>query len=232
MAVYCISDLHGHLNLWNKMNKELFKEDDIIYCLGDSTDRGPDPWQTFKEIYCDPRVIYILGNHEDMLVNAGREVLYGDYYDHDAEDLLNYNGGYNTFRQWQEEKNKEEWLEKIQKIPYFIKYYNKNKQTIWLTHAGFTPNHTPTKEESLWSREHYLTEENKIVKDWNNCYIIHGHTNKKHIAAKHGNTINLNQPYWYANGHKCCIDAGTARTKSAIVLNLDTFESYYFTLNK
>lgn len=230
MSTYCISDLHGHLDLWNKMNKELFKEDDIIYCLGDSTDRGPEPWETFKIIYCDPRVKYILGNHEDMLVNAGREMLYGDYYDYNAEDLLYHNGGYNTFRQWYEENDKEEWLEKIQEIPYFINYYNKNMQNIWLTHAGFTPTHIPTTKESLWNRKHYSLEEDKTIDNWDNGYVIHGHTNKRYIAIRRGDTVSLGQPYWYADGHKCCIDAGTARSKSAIVLNLDTFESHYFTL--
>lgn len=77
-----------------------------------------------------------------------------------------------------------------------------------------------------------MIKEDEIIKDWNDCYVIHGHTNKRYIAAERGDTINLDQPYWYANGHKCCIDAGTAKTKSAIALNLDTFESYYFTLNK
>ena len=232
MAVYCISDLHGYLDLWNKMNKELFKEDDIIYCLGDSTDRGPEPWKTFKEIYCDPRVIYILGNHEDMLAAAADEYFDPDCWIDGARDLLYYNGGSYTFDQWLEEDHCDFWIEKLKSIPYFTVYYNKNKQNIWLSHAGFTPTHIPTKEESLWNRKHYSVKEDETIKDWNDCYVIHGHTNKRYIAAERGDTIDLDQPYWYANGHKCCIDAGTAKTKSAIALNLDTFESYYFTLNK
>lgn len=230
MAVYCISDLHGYLDLWNKMNEELFTDDDVIYCLGDSTDRGPEPWKTFKEIYNDPRVIYILGNHEDMLINAGREILYEDYYDYVAEDLLHYNGGYGTFKQWHAEKDKEEWLKKLQKLPYYTIYYNTKGQNIWLTHAGFTPTHIPEKEECLWNRKHYSLEEDKTIMDWNDCYVIHGHTNKRYVAAERGDIVFLDQPYWYANGHKCCIDAETAKSKSAIALNLDTFKSYYFTL--
>ncbi len=231
MATYCISDLHGYLKLWNKMNKELFTAEDTIYCLGDSTDRGPEPWETFKTIYTDPRVKYILGNHEEMLKEAGREFLYGDYYDYDAEQLLYYNGGYETFLQWQTEEYNESWLKEIQEIPYFTIYYNSKGQNIWLTHAGFTPTTIPTKEDCLWDRQHYRLEEDKTIDKWNNCYVIHGHTWLRRVAIKRDEIVPLNKPYWYADGHKCCIDAGTTITKSAIALNLDTFESHYFQLN-
>jgi len=33
--------------------------------------------------------------------------------------------------------------------------------------------------------------------------------------------------YWYAKGHKVCIDFGTVWDKIAVLLNLDTFEEIY-----
>ena len=43
MAVYAVSDLHGCLEAY-KTIKRILRPDDIVYCLGDCGDRGPQPW--------------------------------------------------------------------------------------------------------------------------------------------------------------------------------------------
>jgi hypothetical protein len=35
-------------------------------------------------------------------------------------------------------------------------------------------------------------------------------------------------PFWYADGHKCCVDCGSFMTGKTTILNLDTFEHYDF----
>ena len=95
MAVYALSDLHGNLELLKAIQKFL-NEDDKVYFLGDGGDRGPNPWETIKEIYKDKRFIYIKGNHEDMLVNALTDYLDNGYMDYSFWMLTN-NGGSQTF---------------------------------------------------------------------------------------------------------------------------------------
>ena len=66
---YVISDLHGQINLYNQI-KEYINEDDIVYALGDFGDRGPEPWRTLKAVIDDPQFIYLMGNHDLMLIQA------------------------------------------------------------------------------------------------------------------------------------------------------------------
>ena len=73
MATYAISDLHGRMDLFRQV-KEFLQPEDVVYVLGDCGDRGPAGWELIKTVYEDPQFIYLMGNHEDMLVNA----MYGD----------------------------------------------------------------------------------------------------------------------------------------------------------
>lgn len=229
---YAISDLHGFLPLWDKMCKELFKEDDVIYCLGDSGDRGPEPWLTLKTILKDSRVKYIKGNHDDMLANAVM-----DYFDEsniwdgtmDGFESLCCNGGRPTYMQLMEENMPLEWAKYIKNLPYLETYINKNRKTIFLTHAGFSLDKLPTEQEALWGRQHCI---DNPIENEENCKVIHGHTYQKKIAKMWKVPFDVHQPLWYCEGQKCCIDNRTILTHSAFALDLDTFESHYFELTK
>ena len=54
MVRYAIADLHGRLDLFNKV-KEQINDDDVLYVLGDCNDRGPYPWLTLKTVIDDPQ---------------------------------------------------------------------------------------------------------------------------------------------------------------------------------
>ena len=69
MVRYAVADLHGQLDLLTQI-KEYINEDDILYVLGDSGDRGPEPWRTLKLCLDDPKIVYLMGNHDRMLVDA------------------------------------------------------------------------------------------------------------------------------------------------------------------
>ena len=73
MATYAISDLHGRMDLFRQV-KEFLQPEDVVYVLGDCGDRGPAGWELIKTVYEDPQFIYLMGNHEDMLVDAMRSV--------------------------------------------------------------------------------------------------------------------------------------------------------------
>lgn len=77
---FVIGDIHGcHqtlLELWSKIS---VTEEDTVVFLGDYIDRGPDSRQVVDEIMAIkkrlPRVITLMGNHEQMLLHflEGRE---------------------------------------------------------------------------------------------------------------------------------------------------------------
>ena len=78
--VYAISDIHGMYNLWRQVIDSL-DETDTLYVLGDCGDRGPDGWKIIKEALSDPRIVYIRGNHDQMLLDSWKDEWSGyDYY--------------------------------------------------------------------------------------------------------------------------------------------------------
>ena len=68
---YIISDIHGcyteYLELLDMIG---FSNDDELFVLGDAMDRGPEPIKVIQDLMRRPNVTYILGNHDDMMLEA------------------------------------------------------------------------------------------------------------------------------------------------------------------
>ena len=68
---YIIADIHGcyseYLELLDKIG---FSNEDELFVLGDSMDRGPEPIKVIQDIMARPNVTYILGNHDDMMLQS------------------------------------------------------------------------------------------------------------------------------------------------------------------
>lgn len=229
--ILAISDLHGMYDLWKQIQNSL-QSDDILYMLGDAADRGPDGWKIIKEALCDPRVFYIRGNHDQMILDC--------WHDNWRDNWLWFNnGGWETFDSIIQDENSEIYLIQLSKTKLYHCYENKNKQKIHLSHAGFTPmenNEIPNNEDLLWDREHcrdlcsWWPEENP------NDYVVHGHTPTRSRTFKH---LIYNAPYLYelndsatviryAHGHKIGIDAGAFSTNKCALLDLDTLQETIF----
>ena len=148
---YTVADLHGQYNLWRQIIESL-DETDTLYVLGDCGDRGPDGWKIIKEALADPRVIYIRGNHDQMLLDAWRyDWASDDYY------MWMYNGGYETFNALIQDEKHETYLIQLARTKLYHCYENKNGQKIHLSHAGFTlmeNDEIPNSEDLLWDRDH------------------------------------------------------------------------------
>ena len=225
MSVYAVSDLHGHLDLYNQI-KEFLKPEDIVYCLGDCGDRGPQPWQTIKAVAKNEQFIYLKGNHEDMLVKAATEYLNPDWgWDTHHQRLLYSNGGERTFEQLLEEQFYREWVGYLRDLPTYEIYTNTNGKKIFLCHAGLTwRDKIPSDKDLIWNREHFYDD----WKDEEEYIVVHGHTPMIYLARELDDTSTADEAYKYAGGNKYCIDCCTIRTGKAVLLNLDTFESVLF----
>ena len=171
---YVISDLHGCFKEFKEMLKLIdFKENDELYIIGDIVDRGPDPIPLLQYIMKQKNMYVILGNHEDMMLNAIKRGQYNLWY---------YNGGEITNEQFKKlnDTEKKEIINWISNLPLMMELNVNNKDYI-LLHGG--PNFTFKRDyennhisrDVIWERYEYLnkTEANQIFPG--KTFII-GHT--------------------------------------------------------
>lgn len=237
MSVYCVSDLHGHLDLYKQI-KDFLEPQDKVICLGDCGDRGPQPWETIKAVAADPQWEYLMGNHEHMLAGAMCEYLDDSRLSiflkeyptiPSMQALVAYNGGIETLNGWIDDGANPDWITFIMGLNNMAAYHNGQYQ-LSLTHAGFTPGDTKTTNfDILWSREHFF---DAWEEGHDNEIIIHGHTPCQSLIRE----LSQGKQTWhprdgaiqYAGTHKICIDMGTYVTGAALLLDLDTFDEHIF----
>lgn len=242
MSIYAISDLHGCLDLYKQV-KEFLKPEDKVYCLGDCGDRGPNSWETIKAVANDPQFIYLMGNHEHMLLAAMNSVLgypqIGDcIFYNDPEKLLYTNGGYSTLVGWQKDGKEVSWIDYFSNLKRIEFYKNADGIDIILCHAGYCPIDTPTDYDLIWDRSHFWSPWPKSL---DNAIMVHGHTPCEYLSEDlnmlHGPEYRkkwapIDGAIWYADGHKIDIDMGSFYTNTTLLLDLDTFEEHIFIIDK
>ena len=92
MAVYVLSDVHGHLRaLDGALAQASPAADDRVYVLGDMVDRGPDPMGVIRLLRALPNVTVLAGNHVQLMLSC-----VGTPDDRAAWDLWMRNGGTTT----------------------------------------------------------------------------------------------------------------------------------------
>ena len=241
MSTWVFSDIHGNRKLFNQVMDAIGPEDRAFF-LGDAIDRGADGWAIFKEIIDDPRITFICGNHEDMMINTFR--LFPSRIETSAAKIWSWNGNQPTLEAIYNDDPEAVlyYLDKARNLPIFKTYTNPNGDIFWLSHAGcdYTEHiNELTRDQLIWDRSHFLN--NMWYHDSpDNLYIVHGHTPipilqeemsiycddiPKDVKAESG-------AYYYAKGHKICIDCGAHFTNTTVLLNLDTFEEKIFTIDK
>ena len=108
---YVISDIHGCYDAYCRLLKKIhFSDEDTLYVLGDAVDRGPEPIRLLQDLMMRPNVIFILGNHEYMMLKVlsrlAVEVTEENAEQHlTAEDMMNFtywmqDGGSTTCEQF------------------------------------------------------------------------------------------------------------------------------------
>ena len=241
MNRYAVADLHGQLDLLNQI-KEYLNEDDILYILGDSGDRGPQPWRTLKASLDDPQFIYLMGNHDLMLIDAidqyikmpEEERAYGlgmCFYHKSPMSLLQYNGGMDTFHGWKNEPDRMRYYQKLRFAPLEVRLAALDgKHFIYLTHAGYSPHlyNTINPSDMVWDREHFYDE---AATD--GSLLVHGHSPVQNLIKwldKYNLPYDISNDYCiYANNTKIDIDIGAYFYNKTVLLNIDTLEAKIFT---
>ena len=207
------------------------KPDDIVYFLGDATDRGPEGWKLMKAIYEHPNWVYLKGNHEDMMIKAAKT---GYGFNRQFNHWFR-NGGSVTWEACCTEIG--DWLEKIAALPIIYRHTNANGDKLLFSHSGYGPWNfeAELEDNDIWIIEGVLWDRAHFNEDWigeKDEIVIHGHTPTvfliKELVPK--DTIDKLEPgaLWYCGGHKCCIDCGTAFTGCATLMDVDTFEEEIF----
>ena len=228
MAVWVTTDLHGNYNLWEQI-KNFLKEDDTLIFLGDAIDRGSRGFEIFKELLEHDQVVYLRGNHEQMMYDA--YTIIGPAATESWKHWRN-NGGQATVNNMKSlnlgAETELDLIHMVQKLPLTAEYENEMGMKFVLCHAGFTPGRS---KNLLWDRKH-LNDSLDHVDD--NYVIVHGHTP---VAYQRGyeswnEARNDLTPNFYANGHKINIDMGVYGTNVCCLLDLDTFEYCLFTTKK
>ena len=70
MSTYVMSDIHGNLDRFEKVLKQIdLQDDDKVYILGDVIDRNPYGIEILLRIIEDERFEMLLGNHEYMMLD-------------------------------------------------------------------------------------------------------------------------------------------------------------------
>ena len=249
--VWASSDWHGCGKIADKVF-EYLQSDDTLYFIGDACDRGPDGLRIMQRLLDDKRVIYLCGNHEEMMTLA-IPALEESRTDMFVSQWFQ-NGGYETWSQMEliKEVDRYNLIYQIKKLPFEQKYINKNGDTIILEHAGYTPGDIPHRShDPLWDRAHFHDNWNKNNSKTKNTYLIHGHTPIQYLKFDYGckgstpltkEELKIKNQWWlkdaqkdykptifrYCDNHKFDIDMCTIVSKRIALLNLDTFEEVYF----
>ena len=224
---FACSDLHGNYALWEAI-KEFLQPDDVLYYLGDATDRGAEGWSILKEMLIDERIHYIVGNHDIMLANR---IKYPNSHYHAS--IHNSNGGYDT---WVDAKADSEALDiaiKIFELPLYAVYENASGFKIFMSHSGCTE--IEDKHGLVWDREEFFSREKPRPYD----YVVHGHTTIPHLiddlnmytapTDEDEDDVWEGGAYWYTE-YRCDIDCLTVATGMTVLLDLDTFEEEIFVI--
>lgn len=233
MATYAFTDIHGNYNLWKQI-KNYCAEDDILFFLGDAIDRRPDGIKIMQEMFLDKRVIYLLGNHEDLLLDYIEIGIGTVMRDKQEMELIKYNESLDTLRDYQKLSifDKEDLVYNL-KNKTFIKYIYNNKENkkIVLCHSGCNPkkiNGEYSIKDYIWDRKHLTTKANDWDKNYNDYIVIHGHTPVQLMKNLNKPDMGKDEIEIYCGGHKIDLDLATFCTNKIALLNLDTFEVKYF----
>jgi len=209
---YVISDLHGCYDKFIKMLELIeFKQEDIMYILGDVIDRGEDSIKLLQYIMKQSNMELLMGNHCEMMLQALVNQESGYY------SCWMSNGGYSTLNQFNKlsPTRQEEILAYLQTLKLY-----KIVDNFMLVHAGvdFESGVNQIRETLLWARDEFI-ESNLRFQD---KIVIFGHSPTHYMQPKI-----KPMKIWHGKG-KIGIDCGCVFNGGQLgCLRLDDMEEFY-----
>lgn len=186
---YVISDIHGcYTEFLELLDKIGFSDEDELYVLGDAMDRGPDPIKVIQDLMNRPNITYILGNHDDMMLQSLRklavDISEASLIDLSDDDFISYyhwlrEGGNTTEEQFRRLSHEErrDVLDFLECAPAYEMIENDGKLYI-LVHAGIH-NFDPKKEMDEYNPVDFLWERMDYCKRYfpsDRIFLVTGHT--------------------------------------------------------
>ena len=186
---YIISDIHGcyaeYLELLDMIG---FSDDDELFVLGDAVDRGPEPIKVIQDLMRRPNVTYILGNHDDMMLEALKKLAVDitevNLLDLTDDVFISYyhwlqEGGAVTAKQFQQLSHEEraDILDYLESASPYEMIEHQDKLYI-LVHAGIQ-NFDPTKELDEYHYTDFLWERMDYSRRYfpsDRIFLVTGHT--------------------------------------------------------
>lgn len=186
---YIVSDIHGCYKEYKELlDKIRFSEKDELYVLGDAMDRGPEPIKVIRDMMMRPNVIYIVGNHDYVMLSVLRrlavDITEENLKNLESEDLLLYSdwildGGGITAKQFRA-LTREEQQEVLAYVSEALTYavLKNGKEEYVLVHAGISSfeESRPMDDYEFWD---FLCERadygSRYYQD-HNRFLVTGHT--------------------------------------------------------
>lgn len=228
---YVVSDIHGYSHTFQHLLKMIgFCEKDILYVLGDTIDRGPDPVGVLQFMSMHDNIIPIIGNHEYMMLKV-LPVLLEEISDTAIGHVLNQeflqccklwldDGGNitaNAFRNLSVE-DREFLLEYVMDFSLY-EQVEANGKPFLLIHS--LPQDFHTSQHLRYTPEEIIFSRPDFTASWKGdmTYII-GHTPTFLISAQYDGKI-------FQNGNLIDIDCGCGAGRNLCAYCLDTGQPFY-----
>ena len=169
-AVWLIGDVHGHRETLEALISKLdMTEDDLILCMGDLIDRGPDSLGVLRLVEGSENIHSIRGNHEETL-----RLSVSPKHGKMMKSWLKY-GGEDTLRSFSDDPDEQidiarEWLPFIESLPTELVLRDHR-----LVHGGYDIGKTLEEQNNrdrMWSRSIFSSE---VATDPRRQVIV-GHT--------------------------------------------------------
>ena len=229
---YVMSDIHGSYEKYAAMLEKIaFSEDDTLYVLGDTVDRGEAPMRILCDMSMRANVIPLMGNHEHMAEYVLRAVNV-EITEESIEKSLNAdvltairewyeNGGYLTSRDFSRLSldDREYILDYLEDFSFYEEI-TVGGNTFVLVHGGL-PGFSPEKPlEDYHPIQTLYTKTDYGKRYYPDKYLVTGHVPTFSIDPDYEGRI------YRKNGH-IAVDCGVCHGKNLGCIRLEDFAEFY-----
>lgn len=228
---YVVADIHGSYEEYVElMQKIKLTDEDRLYILGDAVDRGPEPMKVLLDLLTRRNVIYIIGNHDYLLLyfirKLGLELACTSNMSED--DILDFqayleDGGLVTIEAFMKLSlaEKQAVYDFLENANVYDEMITDNKRYI-LVHAGIT-NFKEEKTLDEYDVLDFICERADYSRRYfqdSNTYVITGHTPTMYINKDSSAKV------YVGNGH-IAIDCGCVYGGKLAAFCMETGEVIY-----